>query len=321
MATETSFDWSELAFSSKKTVKELDAIFIAAPRQMSSIRLTQIIKKYLPLGNLLLGIASEEYVSGLENRPQFQMLKEADVSTLVRKLADSKSKNKLYTLRYSQRDLKYVLEKIKPRRVLLINGSWYHGFHHLPAYYTLVNLGIPFEKISPFASEREARLIADRTVLAELPRSGNFSALEMMDLANQAAAHSYDFSGLQTGAALGRKTGKGYDLLTLAHNNVVPYETYSMHHGSVREKHFSPMQDLNYYDTVHAETAVLIQAQKKKLDLKNSTLFINLLPCPTCTRMLMQTDIAEIVYSQDHSDGYAIKMLELAGKKVSRMVL
>jgi len=36
--------------------------------------------------------------------------------------------------------------------------------------------------------------------------------------------------------------------------------------------------------------------------------------------MLSQTDIAEFVYQEDHSDGYAIKMLELAGKKVRRIV-
>jgi hypothetical protein len=36
--------------------------------------------------------------------------------------------------------------------------------------------------------------------------------------------------------------------------------------------------------------------------------------------MFTQTDIAEFVYVEDHSDGYGFKMLELAGKKVRRIV-
>jgi deoxycytidylate deaminase len=44
------------------------------------------------------------------------------------------------------------------------------------------------------------------------------------------------------------------------------------------------------------------------------------MPCPACARMLSQTDIEEFVYSIDHSEGYAVKMLEAAGKKVRRIV-
>lgn len=314
------FDWSQLAFTSKKPLRELNAVFIAAPRQMSAKRLTQIVKEYLPKGNLLLGISEEEYVLGLENQPQFRMFKMSEVDELVNKIAASDSKNKLYTLKYSQRDTKYIFEKIKPRKVLLINGSWYHGFHHRPEYYSLVSNSIPFEKISPFASGQEAKSYAANAKLSPLPRQGNFSEAEMMDLADLAATHSYDYSGLQTGVSLGRKSGKKYDLISLAHNEIVPYETYSMHHGSIREKFYSPMHDLNYYDTLHAEVVTLIGAQKNKLDLRGTTLFINLLPCPTCSRMFMQTDISEFVYREDHSDGYAIKMLEKAGKKVRRLI-
>jgi deoxycytidylate deaminase len=112
-----------------------------------------------------------------------------------------------------------------------------------------------------------------------------------------------------------------YKPLGGAFNKVVPYQTYAMHHGSAREKNFSPANDLNHYDTIHAEVALLINAQKNKTDLAGTTLFINLMPCPTCARMLSQTDIEEFVYSVDHSDGYAVKMLEAAGKKVRRVVL
>jgi deoxycytidylate deaminase len=48
------------------------------------------------------------------------------------------------------------------------------------------------------------------------------------------------------------------------HNQVVPYETHAMHHGSLREKNFSPAKDQNFYDTVHAEMNALLIALKNK---------------------------------------------------------
>jgi deoxycytidylate deaminase len=65
---------------------------------------------------------------------------------------------------------------------------------------------------------------------------------------------------------------------------------------------------------------MIIEAQKQKLDLTGTTVFLNLMPCPTCTRMLCDTDIAEVVYTHDHSDGYALKLLTEAGKKVRRSI-
>jgi deoxycytidylate deaminase len=315
-----SFDWSELAFSSKKPIKSLNAIFVMAPRELTLKRFTQIVKQYLPEANLLIGISQEPYVLGLEDQPQFKTLTTQVVQPIIDKVNESNSKHKIYILNYSQREIIYVLEKIKPKKVLAVNGSWYHGFHHRPEYYTLVNNRIEFEKISPFIDENEAKLFVKNTKLNALPRSGTFNEKEMMELADLASRHSYDFSGLQTGISLGLKKGKKYELVSLAHNEVLPYETYSMHNGSIREANYSPMHDLNFYDTVHAEVVAMINAQKNKTDLRSTSLFINLLPCPTCTKMLMKTEIEEFIYSEDHSDGYAIKMLEMAGKKVRRLV-
>ena len=142
----------------------------------------------------------------------------------------------------------------------------------------------------------------------------------MLEVAQQAATHSYDFGGFQIGVSLGRKKGSAYQLLATSHNTVVPFETYAMHNGAAREQHFSPMNDLNHYDTIHAEVAMIIKASREHIDLTGTTLFINLLPCPMCARMFTQTDIAEFIYSQHHSSGYGLKMLELAGKKVRRIV-
>lgn len=315
------FDWSELAFGSKKQVNGLGAIFIAAPRQLSAKRFTELVKQYLPAGNILLGLAKEDYVLGLEDQPQFKVLKASEVQAVINKVNSSASRHKIYVLKYSQRELIYILEKLILQKVVLVNGSWYHAFHHKPEFYFIVNNKIPYEKVSPFTDQAEAKGFAKKIKLPKLNTTGTFSESGIMELVNQAARQSYDYGGHQTAVVLAKRQGSKYRALAVAHNKVVPYETYAMHFGSTREQYFSPLNDLNHYDTVHAEVELVVKAQKEKILLNNTSLFINLLPCPTCARMFVETDIEEFVYTADHSSGYAIKMLEAAGKKVRRLAV
>lgn len=313
------FDWSDLAFGSKKPVNSLKATFIAAPREMGAARVTQLVKEYLPKGNIVLGLAKEPYVSGFEDQPQFRMLQKQTAQKIIDRVNNSPSKNKIYTLVYFQRELNYLLEKLDFSRAVLVNGSWKYAFHTLPQYFTLTKRGIPHQLVSPFADEEEAKKFESATKLPALPKAGSFTDRGMLELADAAARHSYDY-GFQTGASLGKKKSASYQLLATSFNRVVPYQTYAMHFGASRETNFSPTNDLNHYDTIHAEAGIIIKAQKEKIDLKNTSLFINLMPCPNCARMLSQTDIAEVVYREDHSAGYAVKLLEVSGKKVRRLV-
>nr|AIA17047.1 Cytidine and deoxycytidylate deaminase zinc-binding region [uncultured bacterium]AIA17553.1 Cytidine and deoxycytidylate deaminase zinc-binding region [uncultured bacterium] len=325
-------DWAELAFGSKKPLRELKAIFIAAPRELSAKRFKELVKAYLPEGNIVLGLAKEPYIDGFEDQPQFRTLQIAEVQKIIKQVNAASPTRQIVTLCYLQRELPYILEKIPFKRVVVVNGSWKHVFHASPAYYTLMNNKTPYDMVSPFCGEAEARAyeaaadaqIVKRLDAMQLLNQHNFSETEMRDIAGKSATRSYDYS-FQTGTALGRRLpSQRYRLLISTFNKVVPYQTYAMLHGSTREQHFSPPNDLNHYDTVHAEMWLLIEAQKaqregQKLDMTGTTLFINLMPCPTCARILSQTDIAEFVYSVDHSEGYAVAMLEAAGKKVRRI--
>lgn len=317
------FDWAELAFGSKKPVSSLEATFITAPRKLSQERMKQLVKQYLPKGNIVIGVAKEPHVLGLEDNPAFTMLQRSDVDQLLQTVNANSPKYKIYTLQYSQRDLQYILEKITFRHVALVRGSWYTVFHASPSFYVMAQKGVPYEYISPFAGDQEAKdgaIELQKAVDAQyrLPTTGTFTAAQMLELASITAKRSLA-TDYQTGAVIGvSKKGK-YTPLLAAYNKVVPYQTYAMHHGNTREEHFSPAQDLNYYDTVHAEVALLIQAAQNGIKLDGTTLFINLMPCPTCSRMLAETNITEVVYAIDHSDGYALRMLEAAGKKVSRI--
>lgn len=324
MITEYAFDWSDLAFGSKKAVRDLKAIFIAAPRELSVERFKQLVKAYLPQGNIVLGIAKEPFVLGFEDQPQFRMLPLQTVEGVIAQVNAAATAHKIYTLRYSQRDLQHLFAKLGFRRAVLVNGSWKYSFHTQAPFYALTQAGVPYDMVSPFASEQEARGYEAR-VMPEISTLHNFpkkacTESEMLAKAGEAAQFSFDYSH-QTGVALGKRTGDKYRLIGWAYNRVVPFQTFAMHYGASREKNFSPPHDLNHYDTVHAEVGMIIRAQKEGIDLHGTTLFINLLPCPSCARMFTETDIEEFVYSIDHSEGYAVKMLEAAGKKVRRVVL
>lgn len=329
-STKYVFDWNELAFESKKPLKELNATFIAAPRHISPKRFTDLLKIYLKKGPVILGVAKEQYVQGFEGQPQFEMLTAQKVLPVVDVVDASNSPHKLYILQYFQRDLPHIIEKIPMRCCVLVNGSWKFSFHNGAAYSQLTKRGVPMEYVSPFVDEAEARKYG-KAVSNKIGKKFSDNLELFPDLDDQdehglfvawlAARLSFDYT-YQTGAILVKKDKNG-DLKYIAYgsNEVVPYETYALHHGSLREQHFSPTNDLNYYDTIHAEMQILVKVANERLSYANSTLYINLMPCPTCARVLAQTKIHEIVYMHDHSDGYAATLLEKAGKKVRRVHL
>ena len=86
------YDWTDLAFGSKKPLNELNAIFIAAPRELSATRFKQLVKTYLPQANLILGLAKEGFVLGLENQPQFGTLQAETVEPIIAKVNASSFK-------------------------------------------------------------------------------------------------------------------------------------------------------------------------------------------------------------------------------------
>jgi deoxycytidylate deaminase len=313
--------WSDLAFNSKKPLKELKATFIACPRQISLVRFTQLVKQYLPTGNIVIGLSENKFVDGFADQFQFKTMQLQDIKSLIEKVNKSASPNKITILYCKQSDLVSIYEKISFKKVVLVNGSWQFTFHTRPDYYALITNKIPFDLASPFADEIEAIKYADDfEKQMSIQKTGiKLSEIEMIQSANQVAKNSFDHS-FQSGVALGKKAGSKYELLATAFNKTVPYQTFAWHFGPSRERHLAAPGDLNYYDTIHAEVNLIVQAGKTGLKLKDTTLFINLLPCPTCAKVLCETDIAEIVYSIDHSNGYAVALLEKAGKKVRRLL-
>lgn len=314
-------NWNDIAFTNKSEVKSKHYIFIAGFREISSKRLLDIIKNYITKGNILIGVSKEAYIDGFTDQPQFKSMSSNKIIKLVEKLNTKILPNSIDILEYSQIDLPIILQKITPSLVLLINGSWSKTFHLRPEFYELIKNNIKYKLISPFVSEEEAKeykknitLEIDRKI--NIDTSNTYTNNELLELANKVAKKSFDWT-YQIGAVL----AKNNKIILYSYNKVLPYSTYAMHFGSKREKAFSPAGDLNNYDTIHAEASLIVEAGKKGIDLKDTTLYINLLPCPTCAKLIAESEIKEITYSQDHSEGYAVKLLESMGKVVRRIVL
>lgn len=296
-------------------------IFVVAPREMSVRRFTQIVKRYLPKGNIVFGISKEPYVVGFEGQPQFRMLERSVIQPVIDAIEKAGVAHKVQVLEYSQHDLSSIAAQLTvAQRVLLVNGSWKYAFHNSDAYKLFAANNVKMKYISPFTDEDEAKVYAGtHQLLVELPHRGKLlSAQQMFEAADKASLQSYDYC-FQTGVALGKKHDGSYEMITTAYNEVIPYPTYALHHGNSREKHQSPPHDANHYDTIHAEMELLVEAARGDYSLDGTSLFINLLPCPNCARTLSQTGIDEVIYRNDHSSGYAKELLELCGKKVKRI--
>lgn len=327
MTEEFCFNWSDLAFSSKKTLRSLRATWILAPREMSPERLRSLMEEFLPKGNLVIGVAEETYVLGLESQPQFIMLEKSAVEPLVRQIHSARLKHSAYIFTYSQRDVAHILEKKLFRSLVLVRGSWKGSLHLTTLGSSLLKNKLSYEQVSPFIDETEAKAYVtthEKDIIRsiKLPKIGtSHSKEEMIRLTDLVAKQSYDY-GFQTGAVLAKKrVDEQYTLLAFGFNKVVPYQTYALHFGASRELHVSPPNDQNHYDTVHAEMHVLVSCLRSNTDVKDTTLFVNLMPCPACGRALAETDISAYVYTHDHSEGYSLKLLQQAGKNVTRLVV
>ncbi len=312
------YQWEQLKAKDKNKLSELKPILILGPRAVSLKRIQELTEKIIEKRPVLWGCLTDKYIPGLEGSVQFKSLKLSELQAALKKL--DKFKNSINILEYHQRYTKYVLRELDLSAVIGIYGSWHKAFHFTPIYYELSKKDLNYKLVSGFVDEQAAQNYYQE-IEPKLPSlkekiGKSFSDQELMNLAGKIAKRSFDYT-FQTGAVLARD-GK---LLAGAHNRVLPYPTYTLHQGASKEKHFSPPHDLNHFDTNHAEVELLLTALKAGADLEGASLYINLLPCPICARMIARSTIKEVVYQHDHSQGYGFKLLKKVGKKVSRLII
>jgi dCMP deaminase len=309
-----SLNWQQLKTKDKQQLNQQRPIFVLGARDISQKRIQQLNQKLAAKRPVVWGCLTDDYIPGLEDSPQFKSL------TLAKLKNSLKQQKTVGVLNYPQRYAKYILKEINWSAVIAIHGSWHKAFHYRPEYYVISQKQLPYKLVSSFVDETEAKKYFTK-IESELPSVGfkpnkKYTDEELLEFAARRARHSFDYT-FQTGAVLA-KDGR---VLAAAHNRVLPYETYMLHKGASKEKHLAPPHDLNYFDTNHAEVELILTALDQGLDLTNSSLYINLLPCPICARMLARTPIKEIIYQHDHSQGYGLKLLTQAGKTLRRIAI
>ncbi|MCL2085366.1 deaminase [Candidatus Saccharibacteria bacterium] len=293
----------------------MNKYFVLAPREMSQARIKSLLKKYLPRGKVTFGIAHEKYIAGFENQPQFKTLQ----GDFVKNLA-AKSGGRLTVVEYPQSDGVDMINQLDFNRAIIINGSFHRSFHLRPECDAIISKGAEIRYESPFVDEQEAKDFADKVKQTEsrqetsgredLLTDSRLSDPSLQEIIKKEASKAF-ITDFQTAAAV----VKDNKIIALAHNTVVPYETYAWHHGLEREKHKSPPGDSSKYDTVHAETAALMEAGPKA---KGATLYMQTFPCPHCAKNILYAGIKEVVYELDYGDDYGYNLFSRAGIKYRR---
>jgi deoxycytidylate deaminase len=287
-------------------MKNTNKYFILAPREMSSQRVKEILRKYLPRGVVYFGITQEEYVAGFEGQPQFRTLARSAVEELA-----ARSGGRLQIVEYRQADAVEIIKKLDFDRAIVVNGSFHRSFHLRPEYQAIVEKPATVRYVSPFVDEAEAIEFALRFPPAEIKAKPPLDDQKMLEVINQSAAQAF-INDFQTAAAI----VKDGQLLTVQHNPVVPYETYAWHFGLSREKHADRPGQSDHYDAVHAETTALIAVRPDQA--RGATIYMRTFPCPHCARNLVFAGIKEIVYELDYGDKYSYNLLDKANVQYRR---
>lgn len=70
----------------------------------------------------------------------------------------------------------------------------------------------------------------------------------------------------------------------------------------------------NWY-VLHAEANAILKVASSTQSCKDSTLYITLSPCKECSKLIHQSGIKRVVYSQKYKDISGLQFLEKAGVK------
>lgn len=90
--------------------------------------------------------------------------------------------------------------------------------------------------------------------------------------------------------------------------------------GCLREQQHVPSgQRHEMCRGLHAEQSAIIQAAKSGTNLSDTTLYCTTQPCVLCAKMLINTGVKEIVYTNPYPDELSLNMLKEAGIKLRVM--
>ncbi len=312
-------DWNKLSPDKKKSVAgKKNLVFISGGREMSEQRVKNLIEKYGTDQNyLLFGVLKNPFIPEMEF-PQFKSLEMKVVSKVIDSIGEI-GMGKIRILNHRHEDIQYAILELKPKKVVFINGSSKRAIHLLTEFWKAMEIGAQIIMESPFMDEEEGlryerKVKRNKAYKVKIDKFKIYTEKEMLALAEKTSVRSFDWI-FPNGAVLA-ENGKP---VILAHNAVLPFETYSAVYGSQREINKSPAGDQNHYDTNHAEIEIIEQARRKRIGLRGKTLYVTTFPCPTCSRILSRTELSRIVYSLPYPDNYGQNLLTRSGIKLEQV--
>lgn len=313
-------DWNDLSSKHKKHIdSKSENVFIVGPVDISNKRIKKLLNDYNEV-DIIFGCLKDNHIPGLEGSPHFKPLRFDKLFSIIENTGNC------LILKHFHRDIKHAISEIGFSEVVFTNGSWQGPLHYKAEYWNALKSNANIRVISPFCNKQKAKKYSERYEKKNAKKLENMIDLDkeytneqLLKLSNKVSTASWDWLG-QTAGIL-TKNGK---ILEYAWNRVVPFEAYQMHHGSLREqKHIPSQKMLETHYTNHFEMELLEKARRKNIDISGATLVSNLFPCPICAKALSRTNIAEIIYSQDHNHEYSFgyKALEASGIKLKRIVI
>ena len=116
--------------------------------------------------------------------------------------------------------------------------------------------------------------------------------------------------------AVGAVIVKDNRILTTGYNGTPVGMAHCEETGCLREAMGVPSgQRQEICRGLHAEQNAIIQAARYGIDIRGASIYINTQPCITCSKMLINAGIVEVVYKNPYPDEFGLGMLDEAGVK------
>lgn len=319
-------DWQKMGDDVKAGVRSIKPLnMLLAFGYVDQEKLEEVVKDLAQDGStVLIGVVTDQWFPGLEGSEQFKPATYAEVEEAVKKLetAEIIAKNKVAIIQYESQNIKYIVRELQPVKMVRFNGTWANVMHYQKEFWEAYNLNRRIEQVSPFISEESAIKRSDEVdaknktafekLVKEVASISKPSDNDFIKLASKASYLSWDWTG-RTGAVLVQDG----EIISWSENIVVPYQSYIFHEGALREKTHSPVgENIEMHETNHAESATLVKALKlgKKIDVSKCVLYTSKFPCPVCARIIADSGIKHIVYTEEYTNEIGYRVLK--GAKV-----
>lgn len=281
---------------------------------------------------VFIGCLLDEWIPNLENSIQFKPMSYDAILKLISEVEEKGliAKNKVAILEYEFKDSKYLIRELSPNRILRINGSNAFVLHYQNYFWEAYDLGVKIESVSPYFDEAEAKDLSQKVY--EKSKQGieeeithfNKSITDLISdeeygkkicgILNKVSALSWDWTG-RTGALL----VKDRQIISWGENRVLQYPGLMLHEGSIRERLKVPIgENMEYYETVHAEPECILKAFGKIDNLQDAILYTTKFVCPMCSKTVAASGIKKIVYMDDYTNAAGYRLMENCGIAVER---